>query len=86
MAHLGVIILSRSIFVLLCYYCVAVHECLYWKLVNLSSFIFEALQQGHLLESMGHSRQPSDSSMDKFVSRDEAAESADQENKVSLLG
>jgi len=30
---------------------------------------------------MGHSRQPSDSSIDKFVSRDEAAEPGDQENK-----
>ncbi|KAJ8783450.1 hypothetical protein J1605_009155 [Eschrichtius robustus] len=40
-----------------------------------------ALQQAHLLKSMGHSRQPSDSSVDKFVSRDEAAEPGDQENK-----
>jgi len=40
-----------------------------------------ALQQAHLLKSMGHSRQPSDSSIDKFVSRDEAAEPGDQENK-----
>ncbi|XP_034861299.1 huntingtin isoform X5 [Mirounga leonina] len=40
-----------------------------------------ALQQAHLLKSMGHSRQPSDSSIDKLVSRDEAAEPGDQENK-----
>uniref|UniRef100_A0A8C0PZF1 Huntingtin n=1 Tax=Canis lupus familiaris TaxID=9615 RepID=A0A8C0PZF1_CANLF len=40
-----------------------------------------ALQQAHLLKSMGHSRQPSDSSIDKFVSRDEATETGDQENK-----
>ncbi|XP_075848995.1 huntingtin isoform X5 [Microcebus murinus] len=40
-----------------------------------------ALQQAHLLKNMGHSRQPSDSSIDKFVSRDEAAELGDQENK-----
>ncbi|XP_057562698.1 huntingtin isoform X4 [Hippopotamus amphibius kiboko] len=39
-----------------------------------------ALQQVHLLKSMGHSRQPSDSSVDKCISRDEAAE-PDQENK-----
>ncbi|XP_012667730.2 huntingtin [Otolemur garnettii] len=40
-----------------------------------------ALQQAHLLKNMGHSRQPSDSSIDKFVSRDEVAEPGDQENK-----
>ncbi|XP_019513498.1 PREDICTED: huntingtin isoform X2 [Hipposideros armiger] len=40
-----------------------------------------ALQQAHLLSSMGHSRQPSDSSIDRFVSREEAAEPGDQENK-----
>ncbi|XP_057402207.1 huntingtin isoform X2 [Balaenoptera acutorostrata] len=40
-----------------------------------------ALQQAHLLKSMGHSRQSSDSSVDKFVSRDEAAEPGDQESK-----
>uniref|UniRef100_A0A8C4L2U9 Huntingtin n=1 Tax=Equus asinus TaxID=9793 RepID=A0A8C4L2U9_EQUAS len=40
-----------------------------------------ALQQAHLLERLGHSRQPSDSSIDKFVSRDEATEPGDQENK-----
>ncbi|XP_054544203.1 huntingtin isoform X3 [Talpa occidentalis] len=40
-----------------------------------------ALQQAHLLESTGHSRQASDSSLDKFVSREEAAEPGDQENK-----
>ncbi|XP_016051293.1 PREDICTED: huntingtin isoform X2 [Miniopterus natalensis] len=40
-----------------------------------------ALQQAHLLKSMGHSRQPSDSSVDKFVSRDEAADPGEQEDK-----
>ncbi|KAM7156171.1 huntingtin isoform 1-T1 [Molossus nigricans] len=40
-----------------------------------------ALQQVHLLKSMGHSRQPSDSSVDKFMSREEAADPGDQENK-----
>ncbi|XP_043304434.1 huntingtin isoform X4 [Cervus canadensis] len=40
-----------------------------------------ALQQAHLLKSMGHSRQASDSSVDKFVSREEAAEPGDPENK-----
>lgn len=54
--------------------------------LNLSFSDFEALQQAHLLQSMGHSRQPSDSSIDKFVSRDEAAEPGDPENKVRHLG
>lgn len=40
-----------------------------------------ALQQAHLLERMGHSRQPSDSSIDKFVSKDEVAEAGDPESK-----
>ncbi|KAF6371843.1 huntingtin [Rhinolophus ferrumequinum] len=40
-----------------------------------------ALQRAHLLSSMGHNRQPSDSSIEKFVSREEAAEPGDQENK-----
>uniref|UniRef100_A0A8C6R2D9 Huntingtin n=1 Tax=Nannospalax galili TaxID=1026970 RepID=A0A8C6R2D9_NANGA len=40
-----------------------------------------ALQQAHLLERMGHSRQPSDSSIDKFGPRDEVAEAGDPENK-----
>lgn len=40
-----------------------------------------ALQQAHLLERMGHSRQPSDSSVDKFVSKDEVAEAGDPESK-----
>uniref|UniRef100_A0A8C8T0C0 Huntingtin n=1 Tax=Peromyscus maniculatus bairdii TaxID=230844 RepID=A0A8C8T0C0_PERMB len=40
-----------------------------------------ALQQAHLLERMGHSRQPSDSSIDKVVSRDEVAEASDPESK-----
>ncbi|XP_037064081.1 huntingtin isoform X3 [Peromyscus leucopus] len=40
-----------------------------------------ALQQAHLLERMGHSRQPSDSSIDKVVSRDEVAEASDSESK-----
>ncbi|XP_052497673.1 huntingtin [Budorcas taxicolor] len=40
-----------------------------------------ALQQAHLLKSMGHSRQASDSSVDKFVSREEAAEPGDPESK-----
>ncbi|KAK2115301.1 hypothetical protein P7K49_005927 [Saguinus oedipus] len=40
-----------------------------------------ALQQAHLLKNMSHSRQPSDSSVDKFVSRDEVTESGDRENK-----
>lgn len=59
--------------------------CVCWKL-SLNFCFFEALQQAHLLKSMGHSRQPSDSSVDKFVSRDEAAEPGDQENKVRGFG
>lgn len=51
-----------------------------------SFFDFEALQQAHLLKSMGHSRQASDSSVDKFVSREEAAEPGDPENKVRHRG
>lgn len=51
--------------------------------LNLDLSVFEALQRAHLLSSMGHSRQPSDSSIEKFVSREEAAEPGDQENKVS---
>ncbi|KAK7806163.1 hypothetical protein U0070_021109 [Myodes glareolus] len=44
-----------------------------------------ALQQAHLLERMGHNRQPSDSSMDKFVSRDEVAEASDPESKACRI-
>lgn len=40
-----------------------------------------ALQQAHLLERMGHSWQPSDSSVEKFVSKDEVAEAGDPESK-----
>ncbi|KAM4854776.1 huntingtin [Thomomys bottae] len=40
-----------------------------------------ALQKAQLLENMGHSRQLSDSSVDKFVSRDEVSEPSDPENK-----
>ncbi|XP_077157717.1 huntingtin isoform X3 [Paroedura picta] len=43
-----------------------------------------ALQQSHLLKSMGHSRQPSDSSVDRFVSKEET-EPGDQENKLSRI-
>lgn len=53
-------------------------------LLNLHFSAFEALQQAHLLNSMGHNRQPSDS-VDRFVSRDEAAELGDPENKVRRL-
>lgn len=45
-----------------------------------------ALQQAHLLESLGHSRQPSDSSVERFVPREDAAESYELETKVSVLG
>lgn len=44
-----------------------------------------ALQQAHLLERMGHNRQPSDNSIDKFVSRDEVAEASDLESKACRI-
>lgn len=47
-------------------------------------FLCEALQQSHLLKSVGHSRQPSDSSVDRFVMKEET-EPSDHENKVRLL-
>ncbi|XP_069797989.1 huntingtin isoform X3 [Narcine bancroftii] len=40
-----------------------------------------AVNQSHLLSHMGHSRQSSDSSIDRFVSKDDCVESADLENK-----
>nr|XP_056711144.1 huntingtin [Euleptes europaea] len=43
-----------------------------------------ALQQSHLLKSMGHSRQPSDSSMDRFSSKEET-EPGEHENKLSRI-
>ncbi|XP_060634006.2 huntingtin isoform X2 [Anolis sagrei] len=43
-----------------------------------------ALQQSHLLKSMGHSRQPSTSSMDKFSTKEET-EPGDHENKLSRI-
>lgn len=54
--------------------------------LNSDFSVLEALQQVHLLKSMGHSRQPSDSSVDKFMSREEAADPGDQENKVRDVG
>lgn len=74
--------------VLSCWLCVNMRFCvLIGNLsLNLDFSVFEALQQAHLLERLGHSRQPSDSSIDKFVSRDEATEPGDQENKVRRLG
>uniref|UniRef100_A0A8C4XY03 Huntingtin n=1 Tax=Gopherus evgoodei TaxID=1825980 RepID=A0A8C4XY03_9SAUR len=44
-----------------------------------------ALQQPHLLKNMGHSRQPSDSSVDKFMAKEETVESVDHENKPSRI-
>ncbi|CAI5783568.1 huntingtin isoform X1 [Podarcis lilfordi] len=43
-----------------------------------------ALQQPHLLKTMGHSRQPSNSSMDKFTSKEEL-DPSDYENKLSRI-
>lgn len=42
----------------------------------------KALQQPHLLKTTSHSRQPSDSSVDRFPSKEDAADPADHENKV----
>ncbi|XP_030306272.1 huntingtin [Calypte anna] len=44
-----------------------------------------ALQQPHLLQTMSHSRQPSDSSVDRFTSKEDAAEPGDHENKPSRV-
>uniref|UniRef100_A0A8C6K5L7 Huntingtin n=1 Tax=Melopsittacus undulatus TaxID=13146 RepID=A0A8C6K5L7_MELUD len=41
-----------------------------------------ALQQPHLLKTTSHSRQPSDSSVDRFPSKEDAADPGDHENKV----
>jgi len=43
---------------------------------------FKALQQPHLLKTICHSRQPSDSSVDRFTSKEDAADPGDHENKV----
>uniref|UniRef100_A0A8U8AUU7 Huntingtin n=1 Tax=Geospiza parvula TaxID=87175 RepID=A0A8U8AUU7_GEOPR len=42
----------------------------------------KALQQSHLLKTMSHSRQPSDSSVDRFTSKEDATDAGDHENKV----
>ncbi|KAM6136507.1 huntingtin isoform 2-T2 [Phoenicopterus ruber ruber] len=44
-----------------------------------------ALQQPHLLKTMSHSRQPSDSSVDRFTSKEDAADLGDHENKPSRV-
>ncbi|NWW82021.1 HD protein, partial [Climacteris rufus] len=44
-----------------------------------------ALQQPHLLKTMSHSRQPSDSSVDRFTSKEDAADAVDHENKPSRV-
>ncbi|RMC14400.1 hypothetical protein DUI87_09496 [Hirundo rustica rustica] len=44
-----------------------------------------ALQQSQLLKTMSHSRQPSDSSVDRFTSKEEAADAGDHENKPSRV-
>ncbi|XP_074848498.1 huntingtin isoform X2 [Carettochelys insculpta] len=44
-----------------------------------------ALQQPHLLKNMSHSRQPSDSSVDRFMAKEEAVESGDHESKPSRI-
>ncbi|XP_040526087.1 huntingtin isoform X3 [Gallus gallus] len=44
-----------------------------------------ALQQPHLLKTMSHSRQPSDSSVDRFPSKEDAVEPIDHENKPSRV-
>ncbi|KAG7461857.1 hypothetical protein MATL_G00195620 [Megalops atlanticus] len=44
-----------------------------------------ALRKPHLMEGMGHSRQASDSSVDRFIPKDEVMESAEPENKPSRI-
>ncbi|XP_021144210.2 huntingtin isoform X1 [Columba livia] len=44
-----------------------------------------ALQQPHLLKTVSHSRQPSDSSVDRFTSKEDAADPGDHENKPSRV-
>ncbi|XP_075276530.1 huntingtin isoform X3 [Opisthocomus hoazin] len=44
-----------------------------------------ALQQPHLLKTICHSRQPSDSSVDRFTSKEDAADPGDHENKPSRV-
>ncbi|MEE6462620.1 hypothetical protein FKM82_001656 [Ascaphus truei] len=43
------------------------------------------LNQSHLLKAMGHSRQSSDSSVDRFVTKEEAVEPGDLESKPSRI-
>uniref|UniRef100_A0A8C0ZK08 Huntingtin n=1 Tax=Cyanistes caeruleus TaxID=156563 RepID=A0A8C0ZK08_CYACU len=45
----------------------------------------EALQQSHLLKTMSHSRQPSDSSVDRFTSKEDSADAGDHESKPSRV-
>ncbi|NWV40936.1 HD protein, partial [Grantiella picta] len=44
-----------------------------------------ALQQPHLLKTMSHSRQPSDGSVDRFTSKEDATDAGDHENKPSRV-
>lgn len=60
----------------------AVRLSLHLKQYAMHCFFSEALQQSHLLKNMGHNRQPSDSSVDRFMAKEEAVESGDNENKV----
>ncbi|XP_068132416.1 huntingtin isoform X2 [Hyperolius riggenbachi] len=43
------------------------------------------LNQSHLLKTMGHSRQSSDSSVDRFVTKEDVVEPGDLENKPSRI-
>ncbi|XP_063313793.1 huntingtin [Pelobates fuscus] len=43
------------------------------------------LNQSHLLKTMGHSRQSSDSSVDRFVAKEDAVDPGDLENKPSRI-
>lgn len=43
---------------------------------------FPALSKPHLLEGKGHNRQASDSSVDRFIPKDEVLEPVDLDNKV----
>ncbi|CAI9613978.1 unnamed protein product, partial [Staurois parvus] len=55
------------------------------ELINRFGNTSLGLNQSHLLKSMGHSRQSSDSSVDRFVTKEELVEPCDLENKPSRI-
>lgn len=53
-----------------------------WAHVCLPVFL-TALSKPHLLEGKGHNRQSSDSSVDRFIPKEEVLEPAELDNKVN---